>query len=171
MRYSMKWILAAMVYVAIAAAAFSQESWVYADLLWLATFIAVCNNVMLAIVSRDSQRWRAVGFAVFATCFLTCLHFAPDSVPTPRIVNACFLEKKEAPAKQMTVAIDSGSQYGYAIPIPVSAVPGLPSYSVVPDHIVRCGRAANAVATMLCGLVGCLLGSLAYNRARRDALG
>ena len=40
MRYSMKWILAAMVYVAIAAAAFSQDTWVYADLLWLAAFVA-----------------------------------------------------------------------------------------------------------------------------------
>ena len=43
-RFSLKWILAAMVYAAIAAAAFSQETWVYADLLCGATLLALATR-------------------------------------------------------------------------------------------------------------------------------
>ena len=34
MRFSLKWILAGMVYVAIAAAAFGRGQWYYADAVW-----------------------------------------------------------------------------------------------------------------------------------------
>lgn len=54
-RFSLKWILAAMVYAAIAAAAFSQETWVYADLLCAASLLALGYAVMLTIYARGGR--------------------------------------------------------------------------------------------------------------------
>ena len=87
MRYSMKWILAAMVYVAIATAAFSQPGWVYADLLWLATFVAIIYAGLLICTARESRRVCAIGFVFAAAGFLTCLQFAPASLPTARLLS------------------------------------------------------------------------------------
>ena len=54
-RFSLKWILAAMVYAAIAAAAFSQESWVYADILCAVSLLALGYAVMLVIYARGER--------------------------------------------------------------------------------------------------------------------
>ena len=145
MRYSMRWILAAMVYVAIAAAAFSQESWVYADLLWLVTFVAIIYAGLLICTARESRRVCAIGFIFGAAAFLTCLQFAPGSLPTVRLER--YIRE---PARLITPQ-------------------ELHSTAMLQRDTAR-PRAINAVATMLSGLVGCLLGSLAYHRARRDAL-
>lgn len=52
MRFSLKRILAGTVYVAIAAAAFSQTTWVYADVLWATSLLAVAYVATLATFAR-----------------------------------------------------------------------------------------------------------------------
>ena len=166
MRYSMKWILAAMVYVAIAAAAFSQDSWVYADLLWSATFLAFGYAVLLAGFVPGPVRTRATGFIVLATCYVACAHFAPQTVPTARIESAAF--RADTPQTGVALALPGMPQGQTYLLEPERFSAGLYNYArrgLTDEH-----RAANAIAAMLSGLVGCLLGSLAYNRARRDAL-
>jgi hypothetical protein len=62
MRFSLKWILAAAVYVAIAAAAFSQPSWVYADVLWAMSLLAIVFAGVMVFAARDKARMAAGGF-------------------------------------------------------------------------------------------------------------
>ena len=167
MRYSMKWILAAMVYVAIAAVAFSQGAWAYGDVLWLATFIAVCYAAMLACFVPGAGRTRTGGFVIAAVFFLACLQFSPGSVPTTRIVKAVF----RADTQQTTGDLVLGrSDFGPMAAIGMPQDPYSPRAMAARRDLTNVHRTANAAATMLSGLVGCLLGSLAYNRARRDAL-
>ena len=184
MRYSMKWILAAMVYVAIAAAAFSQESWVYADLLWLVTFVAFGYAFLRGCTGIGAQRWRATGFVFLSLCYVVCLHFSPESVPTGRLLVSVFESPIAPPPAVYSAPVVSSPQVIYqSAPGGMVAIrqPQIPpgtgwrpnparTVGVADYHTAFMARAANAIATMFSGLVGCLLGSLAYNRARRDAV-
>ena len=61
-RFSLKWLLTAMVYVALAAAAFTQDHWAWADVLWLVSFVAVCYAAALAFNAAGERRSRSIGF-------------------------------------------------------------------------------------------------------------
>jgi hypothetical protein len=88
MRFSLKWILIAVVYVAVAAAALSQTTWVYADLLWAASLLAVVYAGLIAGFARGRRQAAAAGFVAASACFCICLYFANDSVPTRRLLVA-----------------------------------------------------------------------------------
>jgi len=84
MRFSLKWILVGTAYAALAAAALTRESSVYADLLWLATLVAFALALVVAGFSRGRRQIAAASFIAFSGCYMLCLHFAADSVPTTR---------------------------------------------------------------------------------------
>ena len=86
-RFSIKWLLAAISYAAIAAAALTQSHWAYADVLWTATFLAFAYAVLLACFLRGAGQARAVGFAIVSAALCACLFVAPDVVPTQRILQ------------------------------------------------------------------------------------
>jgi hypothetical protein len=88
MRFSLKWILAGVAYVAIAAAAFSQTTWVYADILWAASLLAVVYAALISVFLRGRRQLAAAGFVVASFCFLLCLTLGGDSVPTRRLLVA-----------------------------------------------------------------------------------
>jgi hypothetical protein len=193
-RFSLKWILAATVYAAIAAAAFSQETWVYADILCAISLLALGYAVMLIIYSRGERQAAAAGFAVFMVLLAACLLMAPQSVPSFRILTAMGVG--QTPATMPINAIPppvvsfpasgtfSSSATSTGTPS-VSAAPRIqtfgtpasswiapaPAWSLVapfpamPDVSYKL-RAFNAVATITIGLLGCLLGVLAYRRAQ-----
>jgi hypothetical protein len=181
-RFSLKWILAAMVYAAIAAAAISQQSWVYADLLCAASLLALGYAVVLIIYSRGARQAAAVGFAVFMALLALCIQAAPESVPTLRILTVAGIGHQElAPLTPPTPMLASGtflssstvatgnlnftpSATVWPAPTlyPISSLTGSVESNITPKL-----RAANAVATMLIGLLGCLLGVLAFHRAQR----
>ena len=92
MRFSLKWILAAVAYVAIAAAAFSQQSWVYADILWAVSLLTIVFAALMAFLARGKSRAAAAGFLAASICYLACLAFGQitrnDVVPTKRLLIA-----------------------------------------------------------------------------------
>jgi hypothetical protein len=98
MRFSLKWVLAGVTYVAVAAAAFSQTTWVYADLLWAASLLAVVYAVLVACFARGRRQAAAAGFVAASVCFLVCSHFANDSVPTRRLLAAAGVGQNLAPS-------------------------------------------------------------------------
>ena len=151
MRFSLKYILAATAYVALAAAAFTQPTWVYADLLWVVTFLAFVYALLSAYFTRGKRRATWLGFVVAAGCYVACVQFAPNGAPTGRFIKA-ILPRPSAPIS----------------PADRGAIVSDPSFTVAYIDDSR-RRAAHSIATMLCGLVGCWLGSLAYTRAGREA--
>jgi hypothetical protein len=198
-RFSLKWILAAMVYAAIAAAAFSQETWVYADILCAVSLLALGYAVMLIIYARGERQAAAAGFAVFMVLLAACLLMAPQSVPSLRILTAAGVGQTPsmpiAPAPVVAFPTPpsgtwSSSATASGGTLSVSANPNVAAYaapttslrfssSPVPvfysapfaaSDITAKLRAFNAIATMIIGLLGCLLGVLAYRRARPEAV-
>ncbi len=88
MRFSIRWILGGMAYVAVAAAAFSRQTWVFADALWAASMLAVVFAALLAVFARGRRQMAAAGFVVASACYLLCLQFGDDAVPTARLLAA-----------------------------------------------------------------------------------
>jgi hypothetical protein len=178
-----------MVYAAIAAAAFSQESWVYADLLCAASLLALGYAVMLIIYARGAHQAAATGFAVFTLLLAVCMLVAPNSVPTQRIVMASGVGQSvsyptpipaQPPMATGTLSLSTtyaapplfptaGNSYSTWSPsqpaqVFVAATPTLSYYDITFKL-----RAANAVATMICGLLGALVALVAYRRTRTSA--
>lgn len=186
-RFSIKWLLVAISYAAIAAAALTQSHWAYADVLWFATFLAFVYAVLLACFLRGPGQARAVGFAVVCAALAVCLLVAPDVVPTQRILQATGVGQEQIVFGGGSGRMGSGGiASGIVVPSTVNSYSGwtattnLPSgglaftasptpttmISLTPDYALKL-RSANALATMLAGLLGALLGALAYRHAKR----
>jgi hypothetical protein len=180
-RFSLKWMLLAMVYAAIAAAAFTQRNWLYADLLWAVLMASVGYAVLLIIYARGERQARAAGFVVLAAGFLACLYLAPNAMPTHHLAGALPAPADEvsqvqyayaSPAITPLPASPPPSTYPspYAPAIPPSIQPPLVAAPITiaytgPVYFVFRFSAANAVAALSAGLVGCALGAVAYRQA------
>lgn len=187
MQFSMKWVLLGMAYVAVAAAAFSQGDWVYADLLWAATFLAVCSALLTTALSRGARRAGATGFALFALALAMCAQFADGTVPTRRILLAAGVQEYPMYAPQVLISSTAtvasspwypgDNPYSNSAPLPATSVQvarpaafaPAPFAPVVEPPFASKLRAANAVGAMLMGLVGGWLAVAAFRRQRTVA--
>jgi hypothetical protein len=189
MRFSLKWILIAVVYVAVAAAAFSQDSWVYADLLWAASLLAVVYAALLALMGRDESRVAAAGFLLASLAYVACVAFGrlsgSDVVPTRRwLVTAgydpnAFTVYPVIPGGGAAIYQNSGwvsypppSAYSPTVSAGTLALSGSPQPVMAPAAAADFGiyvRAANAVSMMLFGGLGALVGLVAFKRVSRPA--
>jgi hypothetical protein len=70
MRFSLKWILAGMAYVAIVAAAYGSGLWVYADALVAFTILAIAYSALLVVFARGKRRIVASGFLLVSLRFV-----------------------------------------------------------------------------------------------------
>ena len=141
MQFSLKRILALMMYVAIVAAAFTRPAWLYADVLWALSLLTNVYAATLAVFAPGRQKAAAIGFVLasvgFAVFALANMNFA--------------------------------AQLGHGGFFPIEDfffVIGIDANSPDPHTILRL-RMATAVATMVSGLIGSLLGLMAFRAARR----
>jgi hypothetical protein len=140
MRFSLKWILAVTAYGAIATAAFSRPAWYYSDGLW--SFSILCNvfAATLAVFARGRKKAAAIGFVLagvgFAVFVLACISIGGY---IGRVgfypIDNIFFE----------FGVDSNSPND-------------------PVKILRL-RAGAALFTLLFGLIGSLVGLLAFRAA------
>jgi hypothetical protein len=149
MRFSVKWLLAGTAYVAVAAASFSfaERTWVYGEILQGMTMAAFVYAVLIWIVRRGNSQLIAAGFAIACSYFLLNPAYSnPRGTPAAFILESAGLEPVD----------DSASPY-YRPPDDSSWT-----------TFYRQLRAANAVATLAFGLMGSLVGLLAYRAAGRE---
>lgn len=191
MRFSLKWILTAAVYVAVGAAGLTQRSWVYADLLWVMTALALVLAGLLAVYMHGRGRTVATGFLLAAAGYLIYSMLTPMFYTvTSRILLASGYDPggvrflAPAPAQQDSALnpppspaeIDifgepfSDDPFGAPSPDPYGPAraqqqPG-PSVTVI--SFEQFARAANALGTMAFGLLGALVGLLAARIIIKD---
>jgi len=197
MRFSLKWILAGMAYAAVAAAALTQDTRVYADILWAATLVTFAFAVVAACFARGPRQIAAASFVVFSGCYLLCLHFAAESVPTSNVLLAWRVgEKANVPAwppntyyaTRATTGLQSTKEpLGSDASATVRALERNLERNLLQIRIRRDAmqaaaarstqfdlsaylRAGNALATMSFGLLGCLLAPLALKAAKPNAV-
>jgi hypothetical protein len=187
-RFSLKWLLAATVYVALAAAALTQSHWAWADALWLVSFVAVCYAAALAINAREVRQARAIGFLIGSVLFATVNHFSNDGGPIARLVmpnqSTAYpvLHSYGPPPGYFPPMIASGTfsatpvtspttgtlsvtttPRGVQPPAPMPYIP--PAISTV-DWEARL-RAANAIGVVVAGAIGVVLSAIAYRQHHR----
>lgn len=163
LRFSLKWLLAAMAYVAIAAAAFKDGWWIWADLLWAIAWLAGAYALLNFWLRDGAARAGAAGFAIVMACYGLSLQFAPGSLPTARML--------------MAVGVDATSVASPTF-IPVYPYPAPNVNAAVTTAITARNtdlwapklRAAHCFAAMLAGLAGYSLGLLAWRQARPKAV-
>jgi len=153
MRFSLKWLLAGMAYAALYAAATATGDWLYADVLWAATFVAVLYAATLVVITRGLQRAAAVGFALGSLMLVACLHFSTNSVPTARRVSAWFPAPAPLPPR-----LPSAPVAGQA---PPTVAP--PSAVLLPNAREASAARRNAANT-LATMVGGALATMAYRQ-------
>jgi hypothetical protein len=185
MQFSLKWILVAVVYVAVAAAAFSQQSWVYADLLWAASLLSIVFAALLAFMGRGKGRVAAAGFLLAGLAYVACVAFGrftgSDVVPTkrwlvaagfsffPSIANSAIATPAYGPVATGTLTLQSVPAASFYAPS-TSTLPTPTTITTIaapPTVLADFGmyvRAANAVSMMLFGGLGALVGLFAFKR-------
>ena len=191
MQFSLKWILVAVVYVAVAAAAFSQDSWVYADVLWAASLLAVVYAALIAFLGSGKGRDAAMGFLLASLAYIACVAFGQfsgsDVVPTKRWLMAAGYDPSAVTVYPMAYGASgqssqslqwtsSTSAAAYGPPPTTSpgtlGLAGTPVPGAPPSPLVDFGiyvRAANAVGMMLFGALGAMVGLLAFKRISQPA--
>jgi hypothetical protein len=183
-RFSIKWALAAIAYVALAAAALTQTGWAYASLLWFAAFAAFVYAVLLACYARGRRQARAVGFALGALSLAACVHIAPANVATDQLLRSVGVIKDQIvfgatasmpPAGVFTAPVGSptpvfnayGFNQGATGTLSITARPSGPTVVATTQADTELKvRAANAIAAVLAGLLGMLLASLAFAKSQ-----
>jgi hypothetical protein len=88
MRYSLRWLLLAMAYVALVAGAIRSGSFLLADVVWAVTLCAVCYTAVVACIANEKVRAMAIGFVVLAAVYIGCAFLVPHHVPGARFIPA-----------------------------------------------------------------------------------
>src|SRR3954454_21358075 len=128
MHFSIKWIFAVMVYVAIAAMAFGHPSWLYPDVLWSLLIFANVHAATLFVFARGQQRAAALAFLLASIGFVGF-----------RLVGGFFNIGGFFPVDNFFLVL------------------GIDATRPDPDTLLRL-RAGNAVAALIFGLIGSVIG-------------
>jgi hypothetical protein len=151
MRFSIRWMLAAVTFVALVTAAIASQSYLLVDLVWAVVLLAVVYAIVLAWSPNKQRQAIAIGFVSVAVMHAACLYFLPSHAPTTHALRAAgyILSKGQV----YEVNSDEG--------------PGEPHW-IRASQVQVAVRTANAVVTLVAGLAGSLVGAAAYAHARRE---
>lgn len=147
MRFSLKWLLAVMAYVALVVVAVGSHSLHFAHALWLISFGAIVYAFALATAARGAARTSAIAFLAGSVIYLAVLWTVSDSL-LPSHELARFLHEVSVQRRKANAAVTG---------VPASQANVLNAYVA--------GWALNAMSTLLAGLLGAALGALAARRA------
>jgi hypothetical protein len=145
MRFSLKWLLAVMAYVALAAVSVRNGQY-YAHALSAINFLAIVSALIWSVLSHGKPRAVAIGFAIASVSYLACQEFTQESVPSFRIAQDLYPPQLSQERVDPTTGV-------------LISTPG--------DRAFARARAAfDSLGTMLTGLVGAMLGAVATRQKR-----
>jgi hypothetical protein len=157
MRFSLKWLLGATAYVALVAGAIGSGKGVFADSVWAVSFLSLTYAAVTACNPGSERQAAAIGFTILAIAHVVGLWFVADRLPATHFFTL------------LGYSVSSGGDLYVAIFQPIENQPSQVTYRAVPVGIAMV-RTANAISTLLAGLVGCVIGALAYRPAGRPNL-
>jgi hypothetical protein len=152
MRFSLRWLMVSMAYVAVATTAIATGSDLLADLISALSLLAVSYAIVVACIATRQRQAIAVGFLTLAIAHLVGLYLIPDRVPAMRLLNS---------AGYMVSSKGDIYEHDPTRPGAVRTIQGMTA--VV--------RTANAIGTLATGLIGCLIGGLAYRQVGEPPAG
>jgi hypothetical protein len=145
MRFSLRVLLLAMAYVAIAAAAIRVGSVFLADAVWFVTLGALCYAGVVAFTGNGRRRAMAAGFVILAAAYVASIFLIPHHVPAARLLRV--------------------SGWGVTTAGEVYVLGAAPMARAWATSTLR---AANGIGTMVVGLIGAGIGALAHRNSKRE---
>jgi hypothetical protein len=159
MRYSIRWMLGAMAYVALIAAAISTASEFLADIVWAVSLVALGYGIVVASVAHGKRRAMAIGFVALSITNVVGLYLKPYRLPAVRLLYVLgYSMQSDGDIYVRTGQPPMGSPLGLSTPMTRRKVAGGMAVS----------RTVHGVETMVAGLVGCLIGALAYRHSSEE---
>jgi hypothetical protein len=152
MRFSIRWLLLVVAYVSLASAAIATQSYRLADLVWALTLIVISYVGLLAFVATGKRQVVALGFVVVAFIHIVGLLVLPSQMPVIQLFDFIGYDVEAS---------------GW-VSEPDRPVAGAQRFFVTTGRIMPIVYTANAIGTLASGLVGCLLGSLAFKHGRQE---
>jgi hypothetical protein len=148
MRFSLKWPLAGMAYVALATAAIARSNDLLASGVWWLTLSAI-GYAMLCALNKESNRGAAVGFLLFAISNFAACYIAPQ-----RAIGSIGLQLVGFDYRKFA------DESGFFSKDPVQ------KNTIHRAEIATVGT-ANALGTMAAGLAGAVVGVAAFRNGQR----
>jgi len=142
MRFSLKWVLAVMLYVAVAAAAIGQPKWLYPDVMWSVTILANAYAAAVAVCGHGARRAAGTAFVVASIVFAALVLLSVD-LP------------------------GHSSHVGFYPVDNIFVGCGIDPYVNDGNTILRL-RTAYAIASLVFGVLGALVGLVAFRAADRS---
>ena len=144
MRYSTRWLLAVVAYVSLASAAIGTRSGILVDLLWAVSLLSLCYAALLAIAARGRRQVMALGFVALAVAYIAGLYLLPNRVPAMQVFAAAgYSVWSDGDIYEADQRFASQGAMRKA------------------THMIPLIRTANAIGTLVSGLIGCLIGAMA----------
>jgi hypothetical protein len=156
MRFSLKWLLGATAYLALVAAAIGSGGNGVSNAVWAVSFLVLTYAAVTACHPRSERQAAAIGFSIVATAHLAGLWFIADRLPAAHFFSV------------IGYSVSDGDVYVRVFQ-PIENEPSQVTYRRVPIYRAVV-RTANAIATMIAGLVGCAIGALAYRQNGQSAV-
>jgi hypothetical protein len=149
MRFSIRWMLGAVAFVALVTAAIVSQSYLLVDLAWAVILLAVVYAIVLACNPNKQRQAIAIGFVCVAVMHAACLYLLPSHAPTTHALRAAGYILSKGQVYEV-VSERSGRTW------------------VRTNKMQLAVSAANAVVTLVAGLAGGFVGAAAYAHARRE---
>jgi hypothetical protein len=149
MRFSLRWLFAATAYFALVTSAIVTNRPVLATLVWYVPILASCYAIVVSMIDTSRRRAMALGFVMLTAAYSIGWLFFSKQVPAMLVFRAAGY----------SVSSDGD------IMEPDPNFPG--SYRTSLSMSVSI-QAANAAGTLAAGLIGCLIGGLAYRHSERE---
>jgi hypothetical protein len=141
------------------AAAFGTGKWYFADALWALTLLALVYVPTTAIFCQGRRRVLATSFLLASLFFVFCATFGSDALPTPRIIGAAGVGRNDSP-QPFAPTYFAPQVWDMRVP-----PPDLTPHTDISVYV----RAANAVATLAFGLLGSLVGLMAFSSSTKES--
>jgi hypothetical protein len=170
--FSLAWVLLGTAYIAVGCAAFVLGSDTCAELLWLLTVVAACHSLLATCLFRGAPQAAAMGFFVCWMAYVACVMYAPSRTTARRILTLAGFGEAASTTTEM-------ERYQ-------ARIRGLDADSRRHDPANRARydalyfkyemalgirpeiAAANAIGSILAGLIGRVLGTAVYRQSHKD---
>jgi hypothetical protein len=168
--FSLTYVLLAIGFIALGCAAFTQESELCAELLWVLTVFAACYALLAVCYLRGMRQAAALGFLVLWLAYLACVIYVPHRTPARRVLTLAGYGEASPPDKMEDYRmLINGLNADYRRNEPANKATYDALYL---KYEMALGnrpeiRAANAIGSMVAGIIGSVLGTFVYSRSRK----
>lgn len=173
-RFSIRWLLLAVAYVALVTAACVGRTTAWSAALWLVTALSAAYALLTVVYHRGQTQAMALGFLLLMGAYLASMHWAPEMLPTPHIAESLGIIDYANDA-ELAELPEIASQVEM-----LRQVLANPEKNAIYQRLVKsqqrleateAGRhlvvGLHATGAMLAGVIGALLGAHVWSRAQR----